>query len=111
MRFVTGVTERPMLQLTSSVTNVVRRLLYDPKLFWALAAVVIIGDAILTQLIIRFVSCSCTDSSMMPSDVHFYLDTEIDWETYMYQVQLYIKGERDYSKISGPTGPLVCVLI
>ncbi|ETW85991.1 glycosyltransferase family 58 protein [Heterobasidion irregulare TC 32-1] len=79
-----------MLQLTSSITNAVRRLLYDPKLFWALAAVVIIGDAILTQLIIRFVSY-----------------TEIDWETYMYQVQLYIKGERDYSNISGPTGPLV----
>ena len=35
------------------------------------------------------------------------LDTEIDWETYMIQVQLFLKGERDYSNISGPTGPLV----
>lgn len=36
-----------------------------------------------------------------------FLDTEIDWETYMIQASLYIKGIRDYSLISGPTGPLV----
>jgi hypothetical protein len=35
------------------------------------------------------------------------LDTEIDWSTYMQQISLYIKGERDYAKISGDTGPLV----
>ncbi|KAJ8462660.1 hypothetical protein ONZ51_g10758 [Trametes cubensis] len=34
-------------------------------------------------------------------------DTEIDWETYMYQLELYLKGERDYALISGPTGPIV----
>jgi len=33
--------------------------------------------------------------------------TEIDWETYMHHVKLYLDGERDYSVISGPTGPLV----
>ncbi|EKD21718.1 uncharacterized protein L3040_004940 [Drepanopeziza brunnea f. sp. 'multigermtubi'] len=33
--------------------------------------------------------------------------TEIDWSTYMQQVELYIKGERDYTKITGSTGPLV----
>ena len=33
--------------------------------------------------------------------------TEIDWETYMEQVKVYLDGERDYSAISGPTGPLV----
>ncbi|KAH9981353.1 ALG3 protein-domain-containing protein [Lactifluus volemus] len=33
--------------------------------------------------------------------------TEIDWETYMHQVKIYLDGERDYSSISGPTGPLV----
>ena len=27
----------------------------------------------------------------------------------MYQVELYIKGERDYAAIEGPTGPLVYV--
>ena len=36
-----------------------------------------------------------------------FVDTEIDWDTYMKQVKIYIEGERDYTKISGPTGPLV----
>ncbi|GMS84635.1 hypothetical protein PENTCL1PPCAC_6810 [Pristionchus entomophagus] len=33
--------------------------------------------------------------------------TEIDWSTYMQQVALYDKGERNYSKIEGDTGPCV----
>ncbi|KNE56917.1 hypothetical protein AMAG_02688 [Allomyces macrogynus ATCC 38327] len=33
--------------------------------------------------------------------------TEIDWLTYMQQVGLVLAGERDYSAISGDTGPLV----
>ncbi|KAF1919529.1 Lethal(2)neighbour of Tid protein [Ampelomyces quisqualis] len=33
--------------------------------------------------------------------------TEIDWSTYMQHISLYMKGERDYSKITGSTGPLV----
>lgn len=38
---------------------------------------------------------------------HTFTDTEIDWETYVYQLELYLQGERDYALISGPTGPLV----
>ena len=34
-------------------------------------------------------------------------DTEIDWETYIVHVDLYLKGERNYAEIVGPTGPLV----
>ncbi|EIN07449.1 glycosyltransferase family 58 protein [Punctularia strigosozonata HHB-11173 SS5] len=66
------------------------RLLTNPSYFWALAGLVILGDAILTQLIIRFIPY-----------------TEIDWETYMHQISLYIKGERNYRLLEGPTGPLV----
>ncbi|KAI0082755.1 mannosyltransferase [Panus rudis PR-1116 ss-1] len=65
-------------------------ILTDRRYFPALAALVILGDAFLTQLIIRYVPY-----------------TEIDWETYMYQVELYMKGERDYAAIEGPTGPIV----
>lgn len=36
-------------------------------------------------------------------------DTEIDWETYMLQLELYLSGERDYALITGPTGPIVYV--
>ncbi|KIX00070.1 uncharacterized protein Z518_10997 [Rhinocladiella mackenziei CBS 650.93] len=35
------------------------------------------------------------------------LDTEIDFTTYMAQVRVFIGGETEYSKITGPTGPLV----
>ncbi|RPD66293.1 glycosyltransferase family 58 protein [Lentinus tigrinus ALCF2SS1-7] len=70
--------------------NIARRLLTDPQCFSILAALVVFGDALLTQLIIRFVPY-----------------TEIDWETYMIQLELYMKGERDYALITGPTGPIV----
>ncbi|MCJ1249760.1 dolichyl-P-Man:Man(5)GlcNAc(2)-PP-dolichol alpha-1,3-mannosyltransferase [Trapelia coarctata] len=33
--------------------------------------------------------------------------TEIDYSTYMVQVSQYLAGERDYTLIEGPTGPLV----
>ena len=34
-------------------------------------------------------------------------DTEIDWVAYMEQVELFLGGERDYTRIEGGTGPLV----
>ncbi|KAI0032272.1 mannosyltransferase [Vararia minispora EC-137] len=76
--------------LVSSTFALVKRLLVEPQYFWILAVLVILGDAILTQLIVRFVPY-----------------TEIDWETYMDHIGLYTKGERNYSKITGPTGLLV----
>lgn len=33
--------------------------------------------------------------------------TEIDWVAYMEQVEIFLKGERDYALIKGQTGPLV----
>jgi alpha-1,3-mannosyltransferase len=83
------------------------RLLTDPRYFVALAGLVIIGDAILTQLIIRFIPCRLTWLSYPAWTKPRFLDTEIDWETYMQQVSVYLKGERNYTLIEGPTGPLV----
>nr|XP_046917255.1 lethal(2)neighbour of Tid protein-like isoform X2 [Dermatophagoides farinae] len=33
--------------------------------------------------------------------------TEIDWSTYMQQVECFLNGTRDYSQITGATGPIV----
>ncbi|KAJ8597956.1 glycosyltransferase family 58 protein [Rhizopogon salebrosus TDB-379] len=76
--------------MRTSVFECVRVLLFDQRYFWIVASLVVLGDAILTQLIIRFVPY-----------------TEIDWETYMVHIDLYLKGERNYANITGPTGPLV----
>lgn len=34
-------------------------------------------------------------------------DTEIDWSTYVQQVQAFLNGARDYNQIKGDTGPCV----
>jgi len=33
--------------------------------------------------------------------------TNIDWAAYMQQVETFLRGERNYFKIRGDTGPLV----
>ncbi|KAJ7740725.1 glycosyltransferase family 58 protein [Mycena maculata] len=76
--------------MLSQLRRYARLLLLDSQYFWWLASLVIFGDLLLSQLIIRFVPY-----------------TEIDWETYMVQTDVYLKGELDYSRITGPTGPLV----
>ncbi|KAF8955451.1 glycosyltransferase family 58 protein [Flammula alnicola] len=70
--------------------RVPQALLLNPKYFWHLAILVLIGDALLTELIIRYVPY-----------------TEIDWETYMMQTKVFLQGQHNYSLIAGPTGPLV----
>ncbi|KIK30975.1 glycosyltransferase family 58 protein [Pisolithus microcarpus 441] len=74
----------------SCLLRAAHSLVFDKRYFWTLASLVIVCDAVLTQLIIKFIPY-----------------TEIDWETYMVHVDLYLNGERNYSKITGPTGPLV----
>lgn len=65
-------------------------LLFDPSYYWYTALLVLLGDTVLTQL-----------------TIHFVRYTEIDWVTYVHQLEQYLLGERNYSLIDGPTGPLV----
>ncbi|KLO12625.1 glycosyltransferase family 58 protein [Schizopora paradoxa] len=74
----------------SFLTLWAKRLLFDPKYANVLALLILLGDGVLTELIIAFVPY-----------------TEIDWETYMYHIDLINGGERNYTAITGPTGPLV----
>ncbi|KAJ6496566.1 dolichyl-P-Man:Man(5)GlcNAc(2)-PP-dolichyl mannosyltransferase [Mycena vitilis] len=76
--------------MLTSIPHYGRLVLLDRRYFWWLASFVILCDFLFTELIIRFVPY-----------------TEIDWKTYMVQVEVYLKGELDYSRITGPTGPLV----
>ncbi|XP_025878911.2 dol-P-Man:Man(5)GlcNAc(2)-PP-Dol alpha-1,3-mannosyltransferase isoform X1 [Oryza sativa Japonica Group] len=54
------------------------------------AAFLLLADAALVALIVVFVPY-----------------TKIDWDAYMAQVDAFVEGERDYTKIEGDTGPLV----
>lgn len=84
---------RPQVNDKLDATQPIRTLtllLTRPQYYWLVAFLVILGDAVLCQLIIKFISY-----------------TEIDFETYMVQTKLYLNGERDYANITGPTGPLV----
>jgi hypothetical protein len=68
-------------------------------------------DAVLCSLIIWKVPCTYLHYylplSFNAKVLNGLLDTEIDWEAYMQQIEQYVSGERDYTKISGGTGPLV----
>ena len=38
-------------------------------------------------------------------------DTEIDWIAYMQEVEGFLNGTLDYTKLQGDTGPLVFVFL
>lgn len=82
--------EEKALSLPGQLLDLARELLWTQRFWDPLAALVLAGDAVLCLLIIRRVAY-----------------TEIDWTTYMQQVELFIRGQYDYSKIKGDTGPLV----
>jgi ALG3 protein len=72
------------------------------------------GEAVFCLLIIHFVACKAHGVETLPisffwADRACPADTEIDWQTYMQQVHGFLAGERDYSKLTGDTGPLVYV--
>jgi alpha-1,3-mannosyltransferase len=67
-----------------------KRALFDPKYFWLVASLCLLADAVLTTAIIRYIAF-----------------TEIDFQTYVQQAQLFLKGERQYDKITGDAGPCV----
>ncbi|KAF1993306.1 glycosyltransferase family 58 protein [Amniculicola lignicola CBS 123094] len=65
-------------------------LVRNPKNTRWLAPLLLVADAVLCGLVIWKVPY-----------------TEIDWKAYMEQIEIYLKGEVDYKKIVGSTGPLV----
>ncbi|KAL4155117.1 hypothetical protein PRNP1_007231 [Phytophthora ramorum] len=74
----------------SRVLSFLYDLMWSYRYFPQLAAVLLLVEAVVGYVIIQNVPY-----------------TEIDWSTYMQQVELFKGGERDYMNIRGDTGPLV----
>ncbi|WWC70002.1 uncharacterized protein I206_103946 [Kwoniella pini CBS 10737] len=70
--------------------KLIRSILLDRKWYWHFVALLLVGETLLGILIIWKIPY-----------------TKIDWPAYMQQVEMFLDGERDYSKIEGETGPLV----
>ncbi|KAI7828024.1 ALG3 protein-domain-containing protein [Gamsiella multidivaricata] len=70
--------------------ELVSELLTNHAHIWKLAGLLFLGEFLLNVVIIKKVPY-----------------TEIDWTAYMQQVAAYLKGETDYMKLRGDTGPLV----
>lgn len=70
--------------------NFVMSLLTDPKKLALITGVFVIVELILNILVIHHVKY-----------------TEIDWKAYMQEVEGFLNGTYDYSKLRGDTGPLV----
>ncbi|KAF3332174.1 dol-P-Man:Man(5)GlcNAc(2)-PP-Dol alpha-1,3-mannosyltransferase [Carex littledalei] len=49
----------------------------------------------------------CLDAILVTLIIFYVPYTKIDWDAYMSQVDGFLSGERDYSKLKGDTGPLV----
>ncbi|KAF9183628.1 hypothetical protein BGZ51_003895 [Haplosporangium sp. Z 767] len=70
--------------------ELVSELLTNHAHIWKMAGLLFLAEIVLNVLIIKKVSY-----------------TEIDWTAYMQEVSGYLKGETDYMKLRGDTGPLV----
>jgi len=126
-RAVPRVGHKPAIDITPATivkqpVEVVKALLSARRYFPLVAGLLAFGNLLLGALIILKVPCEsssggckmhfCRRSSRVPGFVFvtraiLMSDTKIDWDAYMQQVDMFISGERDYSKIEGETGPLV----
>lgn len=74
----------------NTIATFARDALLTQRYYALLAVLALVFEAALTLLIIKKVPY-----------------TEIDFSTYMQQVDVFLKGQRDYTLISGDTGPCV----
>ncbi|KAF9098809.1 dolichyl-P-Man:Man(5)GlcNAc(2)-PP-dolichol alpha-1,3-mannosyltransferase [Mortierella sp. AD031] len=87
----TGSSESALVPLSLfRPIELVTELLTNHAHIWKLAGLLFLFEILLNIVIIKKIPY-----------------TEIDWEAYMQEVSGYLKGETDYTKLRGDTGPLV----
>ena len=74
----------------SYLLNVAKSLLFEYKYFWAVVSALLIAEIAVNVLVIWKINY-----------------TEIDWQAYMMEVEGFLNGTYDYTKLEGGTGPLV----
>lgn len=86
----------------------------DRKHFGLIALLLVVAEVAISFFIVNHRKCRCflVFLNSVVVDVYFFLffvytDTEIDWRTYMQQVECFLSGELDYEAIKGDTGPIV----
>jgi alpha-1,3-mannosyltransferase len=96
--------------LTMSLISQALDLASNPKHTKWVTPLLLVADAALCGFVIDKVPCTLRfqrENTWNASELTATADTEIDWTTYMQQIEIYLKGERDYKNIVGSTGPLV----
>lgn len=91
------------------VKSCVLELLVNPKSTRIIAFLLFVFEVVLNIFIVKRVKCKYLCSLLWIFWIKFSrsADTEIDWTTYMQQVECFLNGTRDYTKITGDTGPIV----
>lgn len=93
------------------VMEIIVRILSE-KLSWKHICILLLFELALSLFIVFKISCKFffyvfVACYLITLYMHCNLDTEIDWKAYMEEVEGFLEGERDYTKIEGNTGPLV----
>ena len=78
--------------------------------FQLIAYLALFADLCINLFIVNFAKCkyfSMGNNTFSKNCSIFHVDTEIDWSTYMQQVECFLNGTLDYQQIYGDTGPIV----
>ena len=73
-----------------AIIDFISNVLFDYNYFWLVASVLLLAEIVVNVAVIVKIPY-----------------TEIDWKAYMDEVEGFLNGTMDYTKLEGGTGPLV----
>lgn len=85
------------------------KIFHEQQCYPIVSLLLLLFEIFLNVIIIQRVRCKMMIIfiTLLQFTLFFITDTEIDWSTYMQQVECFLNGTRDYSQITGATGPIV----